>query len=105
MCPRMLWPDRRAGTSRHEDNDKQTPCSAEKDEPPTWRTAPISQYVILPQSKLLSLYWPSPCVSRRRGGMRFVLRAHEATHTFFLLVSSDTNESFLSSLRVVNPTQ
>ncbi len=65
----------------------------------------MSQYVILPQSELLSLYWPSPCVSSRGGGMRFVLRAHEATHTFFLLVSSDTNQSFLSSLRVVNPTQ
>ncbi len=37
--------------------------------------------------------------------MRFVLRAHEATHTFFLLVSSDTDQSFLFSLRVVNPTQ
>ncbi len=22
LCPRMLWPDRRAGTSRYEDNDK-----------------------------------------------------------------------------------
>ncbi len=36
--------------------------------------------------------------------MRFVQRAHEATHTFFLLVSSDTDQSFLFSLRVVNPT-
>jgi hypothetical protein len=65
----------------------------------------MSQYVILPQSKLLPLYWHPPCVSRRRGSMRFVLRAHEATHTFFLLVRSDTNQSFLSSLHVVNLTQ
>ncbi len=100
----MLWPDRRAGTSRHEDNDKQPPCSAEKDEPPKRRTAPMSQYVILPQSKLLPLYWPYPCVSRRGGGMRFVLFALQASYRLFFLVSSRSNQDFPSSLHVVNST-
>ena len=57
----------------------------------------MSQYVILPQFKLLPLYWPSPCVSRRGGGMRFVLIALQASYRPFFLVISRSNQNFLFS--------